>query len=87
MPPDSAKAQIGHIESLASNMTNPFAKHNLRLELTRPINLRHLPSSEAAKVQEHYENLSQTTQVERYIHTMIQLGSPFSRIWGNLTPF
>ena len=86
MPPDSAKAQIGHIEGLASNVRDPFAKYNLRLELTRSINLRHLLPSEVARVQEHYANLSQITQIEKYIHTMTQLGSPFSKIWGDLTP-
>lgn len=84
--PNSAKTQIGHIEGLASNVTNPFTRDDLRLELTRPINLRHLLPSEATRVQEHYANLSQITQIEKYIHTMTQLGSPFSKIWGDLTP-
>jgi len=80
----SSAAQIGFIEAAVSNISNPFRKYEIRQEGIRPINLRHLPASEAAKVTKHYENIFEKTQLERQAYLAIQLGDSIPPIWGEL---
>ncbi len=86
MPQNNAQAYIGKIANSLSNVVDPFKRQSLLAELTRDINLRHLCPCSMAKVKAYSENLSQKIQHEAQLFTMQQAGSPFSKIWRELTP-
>lgn len=84
--PNSAQAYIGKIANSLSKVVDPFKRQSLLAELTRDINLRHLCPCNMAKVKTYSKNLSKKIQQEAQFFTMQQVGNPFSKILGDLTP-